>query len=256
MKEKQFNRGFNLFIVFGMLVSICIVNVFELREPGVQALKQLIVAAGAVMGVLNTVLSANGNIWNFFFGVIEVSICAYANYDSGNLGIFYQHVLYFLPMQFVGLWQWRRRGAGRDEAGENRQVRARRLDRKQWLITILSFLLGTIALYGLLYWMDLGRFRAGSIAELDRAKILLDASVVVLNVIGQILLSFAYTEQWYVWTLVNVFSIFLWINRLASPDGGSYAAVMLVKYVFYLLNSLNGLRIWLRLARKETDFFS
>ena len=84
---------------------------------------------------------------------------------------------------------------------------------------------------------------------MDNAKILLDASVVVLNILGQVLMSFAFAEQWYVWILVNIFSILLWTNRLVSPEATSYTMVMLVKYIFYFVNSLNGLRIWLKLSR-------
>ena len=251
INEQKFNHWFNIFIIAGMLVSVCVINFFQLQEPDVEVLKQVIVAIGAIMGVLNTVLSANGNIWNFFFGVIEVSICAYANYDSNNMGLFYQHLLYFLPMQFVGLWQWKKRGAGKDDTGKNQKVQARKLNLKKWMIVLASFILGTLAVYGLLYWLDCSQYNAGKLVEVDRMKILLDASVVVLNIIGQILMSFAYAEQWYVWNMVNVFSIFLWINRLMSPAGGSYATVMLIKYVFYLLNSINGLRIWLKLAKDE-----
>ena len=56
-------------------------------------------------------------------------------------------------------------------------------------------------------------------------------------------------EQWYVWILVNVFSIFLWSEKAMSSAESSYTVVMVIKYSFYLLNSLNGLRIWYALSR-------
>ena len=95
--------------------------------------------------------------------------------------------------------------------------------------------------------------KAGRIESIDSAKIALDASVVVLNIIGQVLLSLAFAEQWYIWTAVNVFSILLWINRLMSPGAETYTAVMLIKYCFYLLNSLNGIRIWLKLSHEDPE---
>jgi nicotinamide mononucleotide transporter len=58
-------------------------------------------------------------------------------------------------------------------------------------------------------------------------------------------------EQWYIWILVNISSISLWAVTLMGPGASGNAAVMLVKYIFYLLNSLNGLRIWLNLSRRE-----
>jgi nicotinamide mononucleotide transporter len=234
-----------MFILVGMATAVIIVNIFKLQDPEVQTVKQIIIALGAVMGVVNTVLSANGNIWTFLFGVLDVCICSYANLDSGNMGQFLQHVLYFLPMQFVGFWQWRKRGAGTKE-----KVKARRLTGKQWIYVVSGFVAGTALAYGILYWIDLAQMNKGYIQEIDKAKILLDATVVVLNILGQVLMSFAYADQWYLWNLVNIFSIMLWTNRLLSDQASSYTIVMVIKYSFYLLNSINGLRIWLKLSKE------
>lgn len=246
--QKGFNFWFNMFILVGMATAVIIVNIFKLQDPEVQTVKQVIIALGAVMGVVNTVLSANGNIWTFLFGVIDVCICAFANFDSGNMGQFLQHTLYFLPMQFVGFWQWRKRGADTKE-----KVRARRLSKKQWWYVIAAFIGGTALAFGILYWIDAAQLKAGYITEIETDKILLDAAVVVLNILGQVLLSFAYADQWYIWNLVNVFSIMLWTNRLLSEQASSYTVVMVIKYSFYLLNSINGLRIWLKLAKEGDD---
>ena len=246
--RKGFNFWFNMFILVGMATAVIIVNIFKLQDPEVQTMKQIIIALGAVMGVVNTVLSANGNIWTFLFGVIDVCICAFANLDSGNMGQFLQHTLYFLPMQFVGFWQWRKRGADTKE-----KVKARRLTKKQWLYVVAAFVGGTALTFGILYWIDAAQLKAGYITEIETDKILLDAAVVVLNILGQVLLSFAYADQWYIWNLVNVFSIMLWTNRLLSEQASSYTVVMVIKYSFYLLNSINGLRIWLKLAKEGHD---
>ncbi len=251
--DTKFNKFFNIFILVGMATAVAVVNIFKLQDPEVQVVKQIVIALGALMGVVNTVLSANGNIWTFLFGVIDVGICAYANADSGNMGQFLQHLLYFLPMQFVGFWQWRKRGADtrKDEGGKTRRVKARRLTAKQWAIAAASVVAGTAAAYGILYWIDLTQFNAGRIEVIDRGKIFLDAFVVVLNIAGQVLMSFAYADQWYLWNLVNIFSIMLWVNRLMSPSASTYTVVMVIKYSFYLLNSINGLRIWLALSKED-----
>ena len=244
MTEKKFNRIFNLFILIGMITLAVVINALKMQEPGADILKLVIVTLGAVMGVFNCVLSANGLIWNFLFGVVNVSICAFTNYDSGNMGQFLLHVLYFLPMQFVGIWQWRKRGA---KKGETPQVR--RLKGWHWALVVAGTLVGIAAVYGLLWWIDVKRLGPGVPPE--HGKIALDATVMVLNIVGQILLSLAFADSWFIWNLVNVFSIALWINRAAASGAGSYAPVMIAKYSFFLLNSINGLRIWLKLGRKE-----
>ena len=275
INDKKFNFWFNMFILVGMITAVVVVNVLKIRSQDAITVKQIVVAVGAIMGVVNTVLSANGNIWTFLFGIIDVSIGAYANYDSGNMGQFAQHAFYFLPMQFIGYWQWRKLGAGRRivrrEAETSQvnaedsivktetskiktevsKVKARRLTGRQWIYVGIAIILGTALCYGILYWIDLKQLQAGKIAEIDRAKLFLDSFVLVLNFAGQILMSYAYADQWYLWNLVNIFSIMLWTNRLMSSGSDSYTIVMVIKYSFYLLNSLNGLRIWLRLSRPQ-----
>ena len=207
----------------------------------------LIVTLGAVMGVFNCVMSANCLIWNFLFGLLNVSICAYTNYDTGNMGQFLLHICYFLPMQFVGIWQWRKRGAGKKEEGGQAAPKALRLSRRQWFIVGAGVLGGIAAVYALLFYIDVARL--GSAELVERDKILLDAVVMVLNIVGQILLSLCYSDSWYIWVLVNIFSIALWTNRTLAAGSGSYGLVMVVKYCFFFINSLNGVRIWRKLSR-------
>ena len=253
-REQKFNFWFNAFILAGMLTAIVIVNIFEFQNPDINVLKQLIVVTGACMGVLSSVLSANGLLWNFLFGIVNVCICAFTNLDSGNVGQFLQHMLYFLPMQFVGLWQWRKRGAGKkDGSGGTTKVRARRLTSKQWLLAAAAWVVGTAVCYTILYFIDMESLRAGRISGIEYGKVFLDASVVMLNIIAQILLAFAFADQWFIWNLVNIFSILLWTNRLLSPAATSYTLVMVIKYSFYLLNSINGLRIWLKLSKENVE---
>lgn len=250
--EKRFNLAFNIFLVTGMLVALVITTVFKLQQPGVKTFMLILAAFGALMGVVNTVLSANGHILTFVFGFIDVLVATIVYLDNGIMGNFALHALYFLPMQFIGFWQWSKRGAKvKSEGGENAQVRARRLSGRQWIWLAAGILAGIGVTYIILYYVDQAQVASGRLDVINKPKILLDAVVMTLNIAGQVLLSFAFMEQWYIWILVNISSISLWAVALAGGTGSGNAAVMLIKYVFYLLNSLNGLRIWLNLSRQS-----
>ncbi len=250
--EKRFNLAFNIFLVTGMLVALVITTVFKLQQPGVKTFMLILAAFGALMGVVNTVLSANGHILTFVFGFIDVLVATIVYLDNGIMGNFALHALYFLPMQFIGFWQWSKRGAKvKSEGGENAQVRARRLSGRQWMWLAAGILAGVGVTYLILYYVDQAQVASGRLDVINKPKILLDAVVMSLNIAGQVLLSFAFMEQWYIWILVNISSISLWAVALAGGTGSGNAAVMLIKYVFYLLNSLNGLRIWLNLSRRS-----
>ena len=252
--EKRFNLAFNVFLVTGMIVAVTITTIFKLHQPGVKTFMLLLAAFGSVMGVVNTVLSANGHILTFLFGLLDVLIATVVLLDNGIMGNFALHAFYFLPMQFIGFWQWRKRGAQvSSEGGEDTRVKARRLTARQWAWLVAGILVGIGVLYAVLYYVDVAQLDAGKIDSFNKSKILLDAVVMTLNIAGQVLLSFAFMEQWYIWILVNISSISLWTVALLGGTGSGNAAVMLIKYIFYLLNSLNGLRIWLNLCKTQVS---
>ena len=242
-KERRFSRWFNLFILGGMTVVTCIVTAIKLRGAAAGATAWLLLSAfGSLMGVLATVCSANGWIITFLFGLLDVSIYGVAcwmNWRSGGsgLGNALLHFIYFVPMQFVGFLQWKSRGAK-----ASHQVKARRLSpamRWAWLGISLA---ATVILY-----LVLVRFDRSAADGFLRVAVILDVIPLVCNIIGQLLMSTAYMEQWIFWMAVNIFSIALWLN-----SDQSFAPVYIVKYSFYLINSVNGLRIWYNLSKSNS----
>ena len=242
MTDKQFNKWFSAILMGLMVVVIAITTVFKLQQPDARVLMLLIAALGSVMGVASTVLSANGIIWTFIFGILDVTFCCIVAADNQIWGNFALHLFYFLPMQFVGIWQWKKRGA----KGSKSEVKARRFTGKQWLIMVASVLAGLAAVYFILVQIKLRTVGA----DFDRAQVFFDAAVTTFNIAGQILMSLAFYEQWYLWILVNISSIFLWGGTMLSSAASSYTVVMFIKYCFYLVNSINGLRIWYKLSKQ------
>ena len=160
--EKRFNLAFNIFLVAGMFVAVTITTVFKLQQPGVKTFMLLLAAFGSLMGVVNTVLSANGHILTFVFGFLDVLAATLVYLDNGIMGNFALHALYFLPMQFVGFWQWKRRGARvKSEGGEDSRVNARRLGRKQWAFLAAGVAAGILVLYLILLKVDAAKLAAG-----------------------------------------------------------------------------------------------
>ena len=249
VKERRFNLAFNIFLVTGMLLAVTATTIFKVQQPGVRTFMLLLAAFGSVMGVVNTVMSANGNILTFVFGFIDVLIGTIVYFDNGIMGNFALHAFYFLPMQFIGFWQWSKRGAKVHSGDDGSHLKARRLTGRQWAWLAAGIVAGIVALYLILLYVDVAKLSAGKIESIDKPKILLDAVVMILNIAGQVLMSLAFMEQWYIWILVNISSISLWSVAVMNGAGSGNAAVMLIKYIFYLLNSLNGLRIWLSLSR-------
>lgn len=195
-------------------------------------------SVAGIAGVLCVVLVAKGNIWNYLFGIINVSMYAYISYKAALYGDAALNALYYVPMQFIGWWQWRKRGAAVSEAeagGAGVQVKARRFTWHQRAILALGCAAGVIAVgYVLKHFGDPQPFK--------------DSATTVLSIVAQALMALAFMEQWALWIITNVISVAMW--SICVVRGEAHAAVMVIMWVFYLLNSLNGFRVWLKLSRE------
>lgn len=243
MNEKKFNKIFGTVLMTLMAATIVLITLFKARQEDARLAMLIIASLGTLTGFASALLSANGIIWTFLFGILDVICCAIVTSDNGAWGDFGLHVFYLLPMQFVGIWQWRKRGA----KGAKKEVQARRLTWKQRGYIAA----GSLAVLAVAYIILL-KIQAATIApgmEVNKAKVFFDAAVLTFNIVGQILMSLAYMEQWVLWNIVNVSNIGLWGIIMITEPQGDYTIVMFIKYCFYLINSINGLRIWLKLSQ-------
>ena len=260
--EKTFNKWFNLFLITGMTICLIIACIYNLRHnvsgDGLTTQPWFIVlsSVGALMGVISVILAANANILTFVFGLIDVLIFSFTLYDQRIYMLLALHVGYFLPMEFIGFYQWRKRGAG----GGGRHLRTRNLKGIQWLWTVLAFI-GVFGVVMLLRWsLDSGALArltgwdalAGAVQTLDWKGMALDSTMTTANIVALVLMALAFSDQWYLWILVNISSVVTFAITMSGggPEAG-YTVSQLLKYIFYLLNSINALRIWRMLSAPE-----
>lgn len=221
---------YDWFLIAGVIVSNVVYSVLT-------GTMDVLGSLAAITGVLCVVLVAKGSIWNYLFGLVNVSLYAYISYKASLYGDAALNALYYLPMQFVGWWQWRRRGAAMSsaEAGDgNVQVKARRFTWIQRSVLFLGCTVAVIAVgYLLEYFNDPQPFK--------------DSTTTVLSIVAQALMALAFMEQWILWIITNIVSVVMWC--VCVSRGEAHAGVMVIMWAFYLLNSINGLRVWMRLSK-------
>ena len=221
---------YDWFLIIGVIASNIIYTILS-------GSLDIIGSVAGIAGVLCVVLVAKGSIWNYVFGLVNVSIYAYISYKAAIYGDAALNALYYVPMQFIGWWQWRKRGASvsESEAGaQSVQVKARRFSWKQ---RALLFIGCAVAVIGGAYILD----------YFGDPQPLKDSTTTVLSIVAQALMALAFMEQWILWIITNIVSVIMWVVCMAR--GEAHAAVMVIMWVFYLLNSLNGLRVWIKLSR-------
>ena len=221
---------YDWFLIAGVVVSNV---VYSLLTGTMDVLGSM----AAITGVLCVVLVAKGSIWNYLFGLVNVSLYAYISYKASLYGDAALNALYYLPMQFIGWWQWRRRGAAMSaaEAGDTGvQVKARRFTWKQRAILFLGCAVAVVAV----------GFLLKHVGDPQPFK---DSTTTVLRIVAQALMALAFMEQWALWIITNIVSVVMWC--VCVSRGEAHAGVMVIMWVFYLLNSINGMRVWMKLSK-------
>lgn len=230
MMNKRVLNVYDWFLIAGVVVSNI---VYSLMTGTLDVVGSL----AAVSGVLCVVLVAKGSIWNYLFGLVNVSLYAYISYKASLYGDAVLNAFYYLPMQFIGYWQWRKRGAAISQAeaeGKGVQVKARRFTWKHRVLLVAGCAAVVIAVgFVLRHFGDPQPFK--------------DSTTTVLSIVAQALMALAFMEQWALWIITNIVSVVMWV--ICVSRGEAHAGVMVIMWVFYLLNSINGFRVWLKLSK-------
>lgn len=230
MNNKVLNL-YDWFLITGVIVSNIVYSIMT-------GTLDLLGSVAAITGVLCVVLVAKGSIWNYLFGLMNVSLYAYISYKASLYGDAALNALYYVPMQFIGWWQWRKRGAAVSEAeskGNGVQVKARRFTWGQRAVLAAGCLAAVLAVgFVLKHLGDPQPFK--------------DSTTTVLSIVAQALMALAFMEQWALWIITNIVSVVMWC--VCVSRGEAHAGVMVIMWVFYLLNSVNGLRVWLKLSSR------
>ncbi|MBR2855806.1 MAG: nicotinamide mononucleotide transporter [Bacteroidales bacterium] len=226
--------AYDWFLIIGVIASNVIYSILTgtLDVTG---------SVAAVSGVLCVVLVAKGSIWNYAFGIVNVSLYAWISYKAALYGDAGLNAFYYVPMQFIGWWQWRKRGAAVSESeadGNGVQVKARRFSWMQRAVLAAGCAIAVVAVGFIL-------------KHLGDPQPFKDSTTTVLSVVAQALMALAFMEQWALWIITNIVSVVMWCICVAR--GEAHAGVMVIMWTFYLLNSINGFRVWLRLSNSSSD---
>ena len=233
MKNKVLSF-YDWFLIVGVIVSNILYTVLSGDVD-------IVGSIAGIAGVLCVVLVAKGSIWNYVFGLVNVSMYAYISYKAALYGDAALNALYYLPMQFIGWWQWRKRGAAMISAesdGKGVQVTARRFTWRQRLLLGVGCV-AAVFVVGLI--LD-------SVGDPQPFK---DSTTTVFSIVAQALMALAFMEQWFLWIITNIVSVAMWV--VCVTRGEAHAAVMVIMWIFYLLNSINGLMVWMKLSRPNLD---
>ncbi len=177
----------------------------------------------ALTGVWCVVLTGKGKRSSFVFGLVNVIFYAIVAYEAKYYGEVMLNALYYLPMNFVGWFAWKKHM--NDDTGE---VVKERLDLKKSVI-VYALTGAAIFVYGAVL-QALG----GSLPYIDSMS-------TVISVAAQILSVKRLAEQWVLWIVVDVVTVIMWAVHFVR--GGETVAT-LAMWSVYLINAVIMFRRW------------
>lgn len=183
-------------------------------------------------GLWCVILVAKGRIFNYYLGIVNVLGYAWIAYQYQLYGEVMLNAMYFLPMQFVGLYIWTKNKNFRIKD----TVKIKFMNIHQRGIWFLLSILFTY-IYGI--WLE----------TIGDPLPYLDSASTVLSIIAMILMAWRYMEQWILWIVVDVVSIAMWY--IVIGENGTRDIAMLVMWSAYLINAVYGFYMWIKMYHNQ-----
>ncbi|ABN53976.1 MAG TPA: nicotinamide riboside transporter PnuC [Hungateiclostridium thermocellum] len=184
----------------------------------------------AISGVICVVLTGKGKLSSYVFGMVNTLLYAYIAYGAKYYGDVMLNLLYYAPMNVVGWVMW-----NKHMSVETKEVEKKRMKNSEIIVVFLGSALG-IFLYGLI------------LKKIGGSLPFVDALTTVLSIVAQILCVKRYMEQWVLWIIIDVVSVYMW--AMAFVNGGESVAT-LIMWGIYMLNAIFMFVKWYRESRRS-----
>lgn len=218
-------RGWNKLEVLWLVISDVIIICLSIYWGD-----NLMGIISATTGVMYVICMGKGKLSAYIFGLINSVLYSIISYNAQLYGEMMLNALYYVPMQFVGFYTW-----SKNMNIETAEVNKRKMNLKQRLMLCISIFLCTI-IYGIIlkYMGDLMPF--------------MDSFTTIASVFAMIVSIKMFTEQWYIWNVVNTISIVMW--AVAYVNGNENPAT-LIMWGVYLINGIIMCIKWEREIKSE-----
>jgi len=186
----------------------------------------------SLTGMLCVVLTAKGKISSFYWGLINIFAYSYVAYQSKYYGDVILNLGYFLPMTFFGIYFWNKNSR---EKHDSKIVIVKSLGWKNKFLVLIGSLI-LVYSFGLFLKLIQGTLP------------FVDSTTTIFSIVATILLTKRYSDQWFYWIMVDIWSIVMWVYIFVR-DGNQVS--MLVMWTAFLVNALYGYYNWKKLEKYQ-----
>lgn len=174
-------------------------------------------------GVMCVVCTGKGKLSAYIFGLVNSVLYAIIAFEATYYGETMLNGLYYVPMQFIGFYVW-----SKNINSETHEVNKQHMKSIHRVILFAAIVMAT-AVYGI--FLD----------KIGDAMPYVDSFTTVSSVIAMIVSVKMYSEQWWIWVMINVASVYMWWVNFAT---GQDNIATLIMWAVYLCNSVIMLIKW------------
>lgn len=184
----------------------------------------------SITGVICVVMTAKGHISCYYWGLINIVTYVIIAYMATLYGEVMLNSLYYLPMQFIGIYLWKKNTNKKDNL-----VETSKMTKKEYAIYTVISIVGIIG-YGFF------------LKAIGGAQPFVDSITTTLSVVSMYLSVKRFKEQWILWIIVDIVSVYMWV--VAMIHGEANSTVMVLMWGAYLVNAFYGLINWNKLEKR------
>ena len=176
---------------------------------------EVLALLASLFGLVYTFSAGKGKIYCYFFGIISTVLCGYIALRTSLFGTSLLYFLYYLPMEIWGIIEWKKH-----LIKDTNEIIKTHLNIKGLLYLSLAWFLGTTGGFFLLSFLK------------DSSPII-DSLVVITSICAMYLTVKRCIEQWGLWTIVNLLSIYMWFEVYLS--GEKTFSIFLIRIIYFIL---------------------
>lgn len=212
----------NIFAIL-MIAAVVIINIIS-----IVVFKEINILAciASIAGVTSAALSAKGYISCYYIGLINNVAYLIIAYYSHFYGTLLLQLLFVIPMQFIGIYNWKKH-----LTTETKTIKTKKMTTGQLILIITIDIIVSFA-----YSMFLKLIGSNSI--------FLDSIITTTSIIGVIMFVKRYQEIWLFGIILNTVNIIMWLTASKNYNTG---ILMVATFVIYLINAIYGYINWNKL---------
>ena len=217
---KEYIKGwkpFDYIFLFG-LMAVQTIICFVLFDTGMGMFWNVFSLVASFIGTLATIICAKGKMSYYLWGFIQTGMFLAINLYS-RLWVESAEQVYYLITMVIGLFVWKN-----NINKETYEIKGKKLNVKQLIITFVGLLFASVGIFAIDKYL------------LNGAQPLLDTMSLSIAIIANILCSFCYKEQWYLWFVLDIIQTILYFAV------GNY--VFAIMYLGWAINCIYGYFQW------------